>query len=100
MALLTGRTQSLPEIDEALQGRYAKISKANWCDVFFDLYRESYGEHADDTEIMADAERRLEILERYRDAEHQGLLVPRREHCFLCGDTMGAGTDSHQCCSM
>jgi hypothetical protein len=47
--------------------QYAKISKADWADLFADLYRESSGEEAASSdEIMRDALRRLEILKAYR----------------------------------
>jgi hypothetical protein len=94
MALqVRGATQRLPEIDEALHGRYAKISKASWADVYFDLYRQTHGEMAEDADIMADAERRLVILERYREAERSGDIagVP----CYLCGKPMVSS--GHQC---
>jgi hypothetical protein len=89
MAILTGRIQSLPEIDQALHGRYSKISKADWADLYFDLFRETHGETAEDETVMEDAERRMLIIEQWREAEMQS--IP----CYLCGGPMGAG--EHQC---
>lgn len=45
---------------------FHKISKADWADLFVDLYRESNGETAPASEILEDAKRRLAILQRYR----------------------------------
>ncbi len=59
-----------PEMDSSLEGRFAKISKAGWADLYFDLYRQTCGdERASDEECMKDAERRLEILKTYRRSE-------------------------------
>lgn len=58
-----------PEMARALAGRYARISKADWADVYFDLFRQVFGENEPDETIMQDAEKRLGILKRYRQAE-------------------------------
>jgi hypothetical protein len=55
-----------PEMDQELFGRYAKISKADWADLYFDALRQLYGESMTDEEIMQDAENRLEVLKCYR----------------------------------
>lgn len=55
-----------PEMSQDLQVRYAKMSKADWADLYFDLYRAESGEDVPEEEIMQDAERRLEILKQYR----------------------------------
>lgn len=55
-----------PEMDATLYGRYKKMSKADWADLYFDALRQLYGESMSDEEIMQDAEKRLEILKNYR----------------------------------
>ena len=55
-----------PEMQQDLFRRYAKISKADWADLYFDALRQLYGETMSDEEIMQDAENRLEILKQYR----------------------------------
>lgn len=57
-----------PEIDETLYNRYAKLSKADWADIYFDLYRQVFGETKTDEEIMQDAERRALLLKSYRSS--------------------------------
>lgn len=50
-----------------LYWKYQKISKADWADIFADIYREAFGpEDADGAEILEDAKRRLTILQGYR----------------------------------
>jgi hypothetical protein len=68
MARATGVTKRPPELDFELRGRYKKISKADWADLYADLFRQVYGEDADDQDIMQDAEERLVILTAYREA--------------------------------
>ncbi len=94
MPRLTGIIKRSPEIDDALHGRYVKLSKASWADAYFDLYRQTHGEDVEDTEIMADAERRLLILERYREAERNGDIIG--VPCYLCGEAM-TNAQTHQC---
>jgi hypothetical protein len=97
MAILTGASGA-PEIDPRLLGRYARITKANWADLYFDLYREVRGEDAGDAEVMADAEGRLDVLKRYREAGMRGYLAGSLgERCFLCGGAMPMGRDRHEC---
>jgi len=43
-----------------------KISKSDWIDAYFDLYRQMGGEGASEQEILENAQRRLKILKRYR----------------------------------
>ena len=43
-------------------GRYAKLSKADWADVFADLYLQVFGEKSPADVIMLDAEKRIENL--------------------------------------
>jgi hypothetical protein len=93
MAILAGRMQRLPEIDEALAGQYARISKAEWAELYFDLFRETHGEDVGDEEIMADAERRLVTIKRWCEAERSGDM--RGVPCFLCGHPVE--TTGHQC---
>jgi hypothetical protein len=59
--------QRLPEIARSLYGRYMKISKADWADLYFNLLRQVYGEAMRDEEIMQDAENRLDILKFFRE---------------------------------
>jgi len=68
MARPTGVFKRSPEMDDELQGRFAKISKADWADIYFDLCRQAFGEEMTDEEIMQDAEKRLGILKNYRKA--------------------------------
>ena len=55
-----------PEMAQDLHGQYQKISKADWADAYFDLYRQFHGETSTDEEIMLDIEHRMGILKRYR----------------------------------
>jgi hypothetical protein len=68
MARSSGVFKRSPEMNAALQARYAKISKADWADLYFDLFRQTSGEDQEDQAIIDDAEKRLEILKRYRNA--------------------------------
>lgn len=43
--------------------RFAKISKASWAELYFDLYRQCFGEVASEEECMQDAEKRLQTLQ-------------------------------------
>lgn len=58
-----------PEMDEELLGRYARMSKADWADLYFDALRQLYGDVMSDEEIMQDAEKRLDILKTYRKVQ-------------------------------
>lgn len=58
-----------PEMADELLSRYAKMSKADWADLYFDLYRQCFGETLPDEECMKDAERRLDTLKTYRQKE-------------------------------
>lgn len=50
-----------------LTQRFNAISKADWADIFADLYRETCGEELAPIEtMMLEAERRLAIVKRYR----------------------------------
>jgi hypothetical protein len=62
----TGVFKRAPEMTNNLRSRYARISKADWSDLYFDAVRQLYGETMTDEEIMQDAEKRLEILKNYR----------------------------------
>lgn len=42
--------------------RFDKLSKADWADVFCDLYRQCFGEQSDAETMLKDAERRVGIL--------------------------------------
>lgn len=58
-----------PEIASEIKARFAQISKADWAELYFDLYRQTCGnEMASDEECMRDAEKRLDILKVYRNA--------------------------------
>lgn len=54
-----------------LQGRYAKISKADWAEIALDYFMQMGGEAegASYEDFMADAERRLEIIKINRKRE-------------------------------
>ena len=43
-----------------------KFSKADWVDMYFDLYRQVFGEQSSEDETFQDAKNRREILRRYR----------------------------------
>ncbi len=48
--------------------RYMRLSKADWAGAFADLYRQVFGETAPAADILADAERRTELLKGDRKA--------------------------------
>lgn len=58
--------QRPPQMTNALSRRYAQISKADWADLYFDLFRQIHGETVSDAAIMQDAEKRLGILKSHR----------------------------------
>jgi len=45
-----------------------KFSKADWVDMYFDLFRQVFGEQSPEEEIFQDAKKRREILRLYRMA--------------------------------
>lgn len=59
-------------LPDAFQGGwywdYMKLSKADWADVYADLYRQVFGADSEPRAILEDARRRLELLKRYRKA--------------------------------
>jgi hypothetical protein len=61
------KKQRLPEMDQELYGRYMKIPKADWANVYFDLFRQIYGEYRSDEEVMQDVEMRLDMLKFSRE---------------------------------
>lgn len=52
--------------DPVVAAEAFKLSKSDWTDLFFDLYRQTFGEDASEREVMDDARRRLDILKAYR----------------------------------
>lgn len=48
--------------DREVRMRFAKISKASWAELYFDLYRQCFGENASEEDCMLDAEHRLQTL--------------------------------------
>jgi hypothetical protein len=46
--------------------RFENLSKADWADVFCDLYQQVFGETARPEDMLADAERRVALLKRQR----------------------------------
>lgn len=46
--------------------QYMHLSKADWADIYADLYRQTHGEDASAALVMADAYRRQAILKAYR----------------------------------
>ena len=49
--------------DDAIMWRSDKLSKSAWISLYFDLYRQCFGEmETTEQEIIEDAERRLQIL--------------------------------------
>lgn len=51
---------------KSAMAQFDKASKADWCDLYYDLYRQVFGEMASGEDIMADVSHRLEILKKYR----------------------------------
>jgi hypothetical protein len=51
-----------PAIEREQWARFEKLSKAAWASIYFDLYRQCFGEETSDAEIMAEAESRVQIL--------------------------------------
>ena len=64
----TGVFKRQPEINPLLKKRYAALSKADLCDVTFDILKEFYPEW-DGTKIMEEIESRHKILLGYRNHE-------------------------------
>lgn len=54
-----------PQIIQALHKRYHAMSKADWVEVYRDLYRRCYDMDSPEEDWMEDAERRREILRVY-----------------------------------
>ncbi len=48
--------------DREVRLRFAKISKASWAELYFDLYRQCFGEDASEEACIQDAEHRLQTL--------------------------------------
>lgn len=70
MTMIRPLNKRAPMIDsDELQAKYAKISKADWADLYFDLFRAVNGETEADAAIMQDVEERLAILKSYRKAQ-------------------------------
>ena len=70
----TGVSKRPPEFQftgdkRAAQKQFAAISKADWCDLYFDLYRQCFGEQEEGDVILADARFRLDVLIGYRRKE-------------------------------
>ena len=61
------KQQQLPRIDQKLYGRYMKIPKANWAELYFDLMRAGCEGRISDEEIMRLAERRLDRMKPLRE---------------------------------
>jgi len=62
----TGIVKRPPELESSLRSRYARLSKADWADLYADLFRQVFGEDEPDEAILQDAEKRLGILKTYR----------------------------------
>lgn len=52
---------------KAALSAFDKISKATWCDLYFDLYRQCFGETESGEAILADVASRLKIVKRNRE---------------------------------
>lgn len=59
-------TNRAANVDSKVRARAHKIPKSEWTEMYFDLYRQVFGETCTDEEIMKDAEKRREILKRAR----------------------------------
>lgn len=60
-ATAAGKPPTLRQGD--LRRRFARISGPQWARLYFDMYHQLHGERAGDAECLADAERRLALLE-------------------------------------
>lgn len=54
------------EDTRAAYAQFSSLSKSDWCDLYYDLYRQVFGETNDGSEVMADVAQRIEILRRNR----------------------------------
>ena len=54
------------EDTRAASSQFDKLSKADWCDLYYDLYRQVFGEAAPGEDVMSDIAERIEILKRNR----------------------------------
>lgn len=46
--------------------QFSRLSKSDWANLYYDLYRQVFGETAEGSEVMADVAQRIEILRRNR----------------------------------
>ena len=56
-------------VDAEVREKAFDLSKSDWTDLYFDLFKQVFGESSTETAIMGDAERRLKILADYRRHE-------------------------------
>jgi len=57
-------TNRAASVDQEVRPRAHKIPKSEWTEMYFDLYRQCFGEDISDEEVMQDAEKRRETLKR------------------------------------
>jgi len=57
----------LTENPRAALSAFEKLSKSDWCDLYFDLYRQVFGETETGEAVMADVASRIAILKRNRE---------------------------------
>ena len=50
--------------DFDLMKRYAQLSRADWADAYYDLYRQVFGEATDEKAVIFDAQERVANLKR------------------------------------
>ena len=56
-------------IDDNVKAAAFKLSKADWTELYFDLFRQVFGEKCPESQVMQDAHRRLQIIKTYRRHE-------------------------------
>ena len=54
------------EDSRAANKQFTDLSKSDWADLYYDLYRQVFGETAEGSDVMADVAQRIEILRRNR----------------------------------
>ncbi len=68
--------------DRRIEAEAFKLSKSDWTDLYFDLYRQCFGETIEEREIMDDAKVRLEILKYNRNRTQDQIAYDNMPECF------------------
>lgn len=69
MAGVKREPQFTEGVDRTNYWRFMAISKADWAEIAHDLFIQMEGEDSTSSAFLTDAERRLEIIKRYRKAK-------------------------------